>query len=87
MFKLSLGDLWRGLVMAIIAPVTVALLGVFSRVITSDFDVFSLDFVALFKDLTNVFIVTSYGAGSAYLIKNLLTDDQQNFLGVGSKKE
>ena len=82
MFKLSLGDLWRGLVMAIIAPVSIAILGVFSRIITSDFDVFSLDFVALFKELTNVFIIASYSAGSGYILKNLLTDDDQNFLGI-----
>jgi len=85
MFKLSLGDLWRGLVMAIIAPVTIAILGVFSRVITSDFDVFSLDFIALFKDLTNVFIIASYSAGASYLLKNLATDDNGNFLGIDVK--
>ncbi len=82
MFKLKLGDLWRGLIMAILAPVTIAILGVFSRVITSDFDVFSLDFIELFKELTNVFIIASYTAGSTYLLKNLLTDDDQNFLGI-----
>ena len=82
MFKLSLGDLARGLVMAIIAPVSIAILGVFSRIITSDFDVFSLDFVALFKELTNVFIIASYSAGSSYLLKNLLTNDDKKFLGV-----
>jgi len=71
--------------MAIIAPVTIAILGVFSRVITSDFDVFSLDFIALFKDLTNVFIIASYSAGSSYILKNLLTDDEDNFLGIKTK--
>lgn len=85
MFKLSLGDLFRGLVMAIIAPVTIAILGVFSQVITSDFDVFSLDFIKLFKDLTNVFIIASYSAGSTYLLKNLLTTDEGNFLGIETK--
>jgi len=85
MFKLSLGDLFRGLVMAIIAPVTIAILGVFSQVITSDFDVFSLDFIKLFKELTNVFIIASYSAGSSYILKNLLTDDEDNFLGIKTK--
>lgn len=85
MFKLSLGDLFRGLVMAIIAPVTIAILGVFSQIITSDFDVFSLDFVALFKDLTNVFIIASYSAGSTYILKNLLTTDEGHFLGIDVK--
>lgn len=83
MFKLSLGDLWRGLIMAILAPVSIAILGVFSNIITTDFDVFSLDFVALMKQLTNVFIISAYSGFSSYLLKNLLTDDNQNFLGIG----
>jgi len=85
MFKLTLGDLFRGLIMALIAPVTIAILGVFGSVITSDFDVFSLDFIKLFKELTNVFIISSYSAGSTYLLKNLLTDEDQNFLGIRVK--
>jgi len=85
MFKITLGDLFRGLVMAIIAPVTIAILGVFSSVITSDFDVFSLDFIKLFKELTNVFIIASYSAGSSYILKNLLTTDDGNFLGIDVK--
>jgi hypothetical protein len=85
MFKLSLGDLWRGLVMSVMGAVAVAVLGVFSRVITSDFDVFSLDYIALFKELTNQIIIAGYGAGSGYLMKNLLTDDNQNFLGIPTK--
>ena len=75
------------MIMAILAPVTIAILGVFSRVITSEFDVFTLDYIALFKDLTNVFIIASYSAGSTYLLKNLLTDDNQRFLGVGKTRE
>lgn len=83
MFKLTTGDLFRGLVMAVIAPVMVALFVVLNRVILDPaFDVFSLDFIALLKELTNVFIVSSYSAGSSYLLKNLLTDDNQNFLGI-----
>jgi hypothetical protein len=85
MFKLKLGDLWRGLVMAILAPVTIAILGVFGSVITSDFDVFSLDFIKLFKELTNVFIIASYSAGSTYLLKNLITDDNGDILGIKTK--
>lgn len=85
MFKLSLGDLWRGLVMAMLGAVTVSVLGVFSRVITADFDVFSLDFIALLKELTNVIIVASYSSGSAYLLKNLFTNDNGDFLGIPTK--
>lgn len=72
--------------MALLAPVAVAIFGVLGAVINApDFDVFSTDFVALFKDLTNAFIVASYSAGSAYILKNLLTDDEQNFLGIETK--
>lgn len=85
MFKLTWGDWWRGLVMALIAPVSIAVLGLFSQVITSDFDVFSFDFIKFFKDFTNVFIIASYSAGSSYILKNLLTDDNQNFLGIETK--
>ena len=88
MFKLTLGDFFRGLLIAAMTPVMVAFLAVMNRVVTDpNFDVFSLDFVALLKELTNVFIVSACGGGSAYIIKNLLTDDNQNFLGIGSQKE
>ncbi len=86
MFKLTLGDLWRGLVMAVLGSVVVAIFGVLGAVITAPgFDVFTVDFISLFKNLTNVFIVASYSSGSAYLLKNLLTDSNQNFLGIPSK--
>lgn len=83
MFKLSAGDLVRGLVMAILAPVMLAVFAVLNRVVTDPaFDVFSLDFVALFKELTNVFIIAAYVGGSSYLVKNLLTSDDGKFLKV-----
>jgi len=69
--------------MAILGPVAVALFGVAGAVITAPgFDVFSVDYVKLFKDLTNALVVASYGASSAYILKNLLTDDNKNFLGI-----
>ena len=86
MFKLSWGDLWRGLAMAVLGPIAVAIFGVLGAVINAPgFDVFTVDFISLFKDLTNAFIVAAYGAGAGYLLKNLLTDDNQNFLGIPSK--
>lgn len=83
MFKLTWGDVYRGLVMAVLGPLAVAIFGVLGAVITAPgFDVFSTDFITLLKDLTNAMIVASYSAASAYILKNLLTDDNQNFLGV-----
>lgn len=86
MFKLTWGDLWRGLVMAVLGPVMVAIIGVLGAVILApNFDVFSVDYVLLFKSLINTFIVASFGAGSGYLMKNLLTDEQGNFLGIKTR--
>lgn len=86
MLKLSLGDIWRGLVIAVLAPVAVAVFGILGAIINApDFDVFKVEWLVLLKDLTNAMIVASYSAGSAYLLKNLLTDDKQNFLGIETR--
>ena len=68
--------------MAVLSAVMVAFTGILSRVITPQFDVFSLDYITLFKELTNAFIIAAYASGSGYLLKNLLTNDDQKFLGV-----
>lgn len=87
MFKLTWGDFLRGLVMAVLGPLAVAIFGVLGAVINAPgFDVFTVDFVALFRSLTNTFIVASYSSASAYILKNLLTDDKQRFLGIGDAK-
>lgn len=86
MFTISLGDVWRGLVMAILGPVAVALFGVLNAVILApDFDVFSVSWIPVFKGLTNAFIVSAYSGFVGYILKNLLTDKNQNFLGIPTK--
>ncbi len=86
MFRISLGDIWRGLVMATLAPIAVAIFAVLGAVITAPgFDVFSVDWVTLFKSLTNTFIIAAYSSGSGYILKNLLTDKNDNFLGIPTK--
>lgn len=86
MFKLSWGDLWRGLVMAVLGPVSVAIFGVLGAVINAPgFDAFTVNYLQLFHDLTNTLIVASFSAGSAYILKNLLTDDKGNFVGIPTK--
>jgi hypothetical protein len=86
MFRITLGDLWRSLVMAVAAPVGVAILAVAGTVITAPgFDAFSVDYIQLFKDITNAMIVAAYGGMSGYLLKNFLTDKDQNFLGIKTK--
>lgn len=72
--------------MAVAAPVAVALFAVLGAVINAPgFDVFTVAWGTLFHSLTNTLIVTSYGAGSGYILKNLLTDSNQNFLGIPTK--
>ena len=86
MFKLTLGDWWRALVMAVLGPVSVAIFGILGSIISApNFDVFSVDWVTLFKGLTNAFIVAAYGGFSGYILKNLLTDKNDNFLGIKTK--
>lgn len=84
MFKLSLGDFGRGLIIAILSPAIVALLSVLGAIInTPGFDAWAVDYGTLFHNLTNTLIVASYGAGVGYITKNLLTNDEGKFLGLG----
>lgn len=86
MLKLSLGDLWRGLLMAMLGPVILAVTAVTGAVIMDpNFDAFSSDYILLFKNLTNAFIVAAYSSGVGYLVKNLLTNDNHDFLGIKTK--
>lgn len=72
--------------MAMLGPVAVAIFGLLGGVITApNFDVFAVAWVPLFKGLTNAFIIAGYSSGSAYILKNLLTDKNQNFLGIPTK--
>lgn len=72
--------------MALCAPVAVAIFGVLGAVINAPgFDAFSVDWGLVFHNLTNTFIVASYGAGAGYILKNLLTDKNQNFLGIPTR--
>lgn len=72
--------------MATLGPIVVALFGVLGAVINAPgFDAFAVNYLQLFHDLTNAFIVASYSAGSSYILKNLLTDNNGNFLGIPTK--
>ena len=83
MFRLSVGDLWRGLVVAIASALFVAIHSVIGTVInTPDFDVFTVDYIFVLKELVNTSVVVGYSAGMGYLIKNLLTDESGNVLKI-----
>lgn len=86
MFTLSWGDVWRGIVMAILGPVAVAVFGVLGAVINAPgFDAFAVNYGVLFHNLANTMIVAAYSSGTAYILKNFLTDANQNFLGIPTK--
>lgn len=83
MFTISKGDLWRGLVMAVLGAVVVAVHGVLGAIISQPgFDVFEVQYVQVLKDVTNASIVAAYSSGIAYLLKNMLTDHNKNFMGI-----
>lgn len=72
--------------MAICAPAGVAILGVVGAIINAPgFDAFAVDYGVLFHNLVNTLIIASYAGGSGYILKNLLTDSNQNFLGIPTK--
>lgn len=86
MFKLSAGDFWRGFIVAVLGAFMVAVFGVLNAVISApNFDVFEVAWLQVFKDLTNAVIIAVYASGSSYLLKNLLTDSNKNFLGIKTK--
>lgn len=84
MFTLSWGDWGKGIIVAILAPAFVAITSVLGAIINAPgFDAWAVDYGALFHNLTNTLIVSSYGAGVGYILKNLLTTDEGKFLGLG----
>lgn len=86
MFTLTWGDLWRGIVMAVLGPVMVAALASLSAVIQEPgFNIFAVDWVMTFKNVANVAVVAAYISGSSYLLKNFLTDQNKNFLSIPTK--
>lgn len=86
MFKLSWGDVNKGLLVAIFAPVVSSVTVVLGTVINSaGFDVFLVDWSALSHNLINISIISAYGGFTGYLAKNFFSDYQGNVLSVGSK--
>ena len=80
MFKIGLGDFGRGLVVAVLSPMLIAVTAALSVVVTNGFDVFSVDWTSLGKSLTNVSIIAGYGGFVGYLGKNFLTGDNGKLL-------
>lgn len=72
MFKLSLGDVGRGLIVAILASVFVYLLTVLNA---PGFSFLTINYAEIAR--------ISLASGIGYLSKQLLTSDQGNLLTVG----
>lgn len=86
LFKLSLGDWGRGLLVAVLSPVVVAVTIWLGAIISAaGFDVFSVDWTALSRNLVNISIIAAYGGFSGYIAKNLMTDNKGVVLGIDPK--
>lgn len=85
MFTLQMRDFLLGLAMAVFAPAATAGFAVIGAIVSAPgFDAWAVDYGTLFHNLTNTLIVVSYSSGAGYIMKNLLTDSQGRFLGVGA---
>lgn len=74
MFTLKLGDIFRGLVVAILTGAFIAILGIIGA---EDFDVFVADWYAIGKTMVN----GGFAAFVGYLVKNLITDNSGRIMG------
>lgn len=75
MFTLNLGDLFRGLVVAVLTGAFLAIVGVIG---SSGFDVFSADWLSIGKSSVN----GGFAALIGYLVKNFLTANNGKVGGV-----
>ncbi len=86
MFRVDLRDVMNGLVVAVLAPLFLSVTAVVGAVILAPgFDVFSVEWFALGKNLLNSSIVVSYSAFTGYIIKNFFTNTQGSFAGITPK--
>lgn len=73
-FQLAWSDIGKGLVVAVFASVAMYLLGVLN---TPSFDFSLINWTEIGR--------VALSSGLGYLVKNLVTDNQGNFLTIGSK--
>ncbi len=83
-FVLGWSDVRRGLLVAILSPVVLAVTVALGAVISATgFDVFSVDWMAVSHNLTNISIVSAYGGFMGYISKNFFSSNQGNLLAIG----
>ena len=86
MFSLTKKDWLRGLVVAVYAPLIVAVTAALGAVIFApNFDYSLVDWSALLHNLINISIIVSYGAFMAYMSKNFTTNNEGTTLGIKGK--
>lgn len=72
--------------MAVLGPVMLAAFAALGAVINEpNFNVFLVDWSVVGKSVINVSFIAAYISASSYIVKNLLTDKNQNFLGIPTK--
>ncbi len=86
LMKLSFGDIGRGLAVAVLGPLFISVVAALGSIILAPgFDVSLVNWSVLGHSLINISIVSAYGGFSGYISKQLLTDEQGNILGIGSR--
>ena len=75
-FALDWFDAYKGIQMFVVTAVVMSVGG---AVLSSGFDVFTADWVSILKNAINVSVISTF----SYIIKNLLTNSNGDFLGKG----
>lgn len=88
MYKLQSSDWIKGLITAGLAGLLISLASVIHGVVTSPgFDVFSLDWHEVIRNMVNMGIIGAEGGFAGYIAKNFLSNENGAFLGkVGGTK-
>lgn len=80
--KLTQSDFIRGAFAAVAAGVVLSVGTVIHGVITTPgFDLLSIDWPVVLRDMVNIAVVGAEGAFTGYITKNLLTDENGAILG------
>ena len=82
LFKLNFKDLARGLFSAIFAAVVVAVFSTLNGIFSvPGFDVFSVDWAEVYRNIVNVAVVAAEGAFMGYIGKRFFSDAEGKLLG------
>lgn len=84
LFNLTKNDFLKGAFTAVVAGIVVAVGTVLHGVFTAPgFDVFSIDWASLGRDMVNAAVIGGEGAFSGYLLKNFLSNENGDIPALG----